>query len=144
MTKKAPAPEAQSPPTDRERRRWPLIAGGIALASIVLGSIKGIDACPDRGCVTDHLQHALAILGTVTAALASVTQGKTAKTKSDYHQDMSTKGNDETLKGAHRYDANHFKMVSFWWYTFFCGAVAAVVAEFIDWWGKPLIDLLLK
>jgi hypothetical protein len=143
MTENASDPEAQSPPEPPKRPRWPLIAGVIAIVLIVLGAIKGIGACPDRGCVTDHLQHALAILGTVTAALASVTQGKTAKTKSDYHQDMSTKGNDETLKGAHRYDANHFKMVSFWWYTFFCGAVAAVLAELIDW-GKPFIDSLCK
>jgi hypothetical protein len=140
-------PETPEPPPEIPKRpRWPLTAGGIAICLIVFGAIKGIGACagPGPGCVTDHLQHAFAILGTVTAALATVTQGKTAKRKSDYHEYWSTKGNDETLKGAHKYDANHFKMVSFWWYTFFVGTVAAVVAEFIDWWGKPLIDWLSK
>ncbi len=86
--------------------------------------------------MTDHLQHALAILGTVTAALASGVQGKTAKTKSDHHQELSAKEKDATLKSAHTYDANHFKTVSVWWYTFFGGAVAAVLAELIDWWGS--------
>ena len=116
----------------------------VAIGLIVLGSIGGIVACPDRKCVTDHLQHALAILGTVTAALASGVQGKTAKMKSDHHQELSAKEKDATLKSAHTYDASHFKTVSVWWYTFFGGAVAAVLAELIDWWGKPFIDSLYK
>ena len=150
---KSTRPRGQSPPESPEpppqiptRPTWPLIAGGIAIFLIGFVAIKGIVACtdPERECVTLHLQHAFAILGTVTAALATVTQGKTAKRKSDYHEYWKTKGNDETLKGAHAYDANHFNMVSFWWYTFFVGALAAVVAEFIDWWGKPLIDWLSR
>jgi len=37
--------------------------------------------------------------------------------------------------------ADHFKKVSGWWYSFLGGALAAVLAELIDWWGKPVIDL---
>jgi hypothetical protein len=133
------APETPEPPQIPKRSRWPIFAGGIAIVLIASGASKGIGACTDpdyRGCVTDHLQHAFAILGTVTAALASVTQGKTAKRKSDYHKGRSTKGNDETLKGAHAYDANHFNMVSFWWYSFFVGALAAVFANSLTGGGS--------
>jgi hypothetical protein len=133
MTGNAPDPEAPS--------TWLLIAGDIAIGlfviaigSIVVAAILGIVACPKEECVTGHLQHALAVLGTVTAAFASVKQGETAKAKSDRHRKLSTKGNDETLKGAHKVVADHFKKVSGWWYAFFGGAIAAVVAEFIDWW----------
>jgi hypothetical protein len=154
MAEKADDPKAQStpetpepPPDFPKRRPWPLPAGVVALALIGFGAFGGIGACTDpdyRGCVTDHLQHAFAILSTVTAALASFRQGRTAKTKSVHHGTEWRKETNETLKGAHAYDFHHFKRVSFWWYTVFVGAVAAVVAEFIDWWGKPLIDLLLK
>jgi hypothetical protein len=145
MNQNAPAPEEQSPPRDRKHRRWPaLLVGGIAIVFIVLGAIKGIHACTDteEGCVTEHLKHALAVLGTVTAALASFTQGRTAKTKSNYHGGQWGTVNDADLKSAHADDFHHFKMVSLWWYTFFVGAVAAVVAEVVDWW-KPFIDSLL-
>jgi hypothetical protein len=149
MNQNAPAPKAKSPPMERKHRRWPpLLAGFIAIGLIAFGASKGIGACTDdpdyRGCVRGHLQHAFAILGTVTAALASVTQGRTAKTKSDYHGEKWSPVNDTEPNKAHADDFHHFRMVSFWWYTFFVGALAAVVAEFIDWWGKPFIDSLLK
>jgi hypothetical protein len=83
----------------------------------------------DRVCVTGHGQHLLAFLGTVTAALASFRQGRTAKTKSEHHKKLKAADNDD-----HDYDFKHFKKVSVWWYTFFGGALAAVLAEFIDWW----------
>ena len=57
---------------------------------------------------------------------------------------MAAQGNDAKVKSAHAYDFHHFKMVSFWWYIFFFGALAAVLAEFIDWWGKSVIDWLTQ
>ena len=45
-----------------------------------------------------------------------------------------------TLKTVLESDAEHFKCGGIWWYTFFGGAIAAVLAELIDWWWKPLID----
>ena len=80
---------------DPTLRRQSLIAGVIAIGSgLIVGLIVGVAiaemvACPDPKCVTGHVQHLLAFLGTVTAALASGVQGKTAKTKSDYHRDSA-------------------------------------------------------
>jgi hypothetical protein len=156
MTDNAPAPEAEPPPTeaepppvDRKRWRWPLIAGVVAIGLIVIAAVleanPAIVACQDRKCVTGHLQHALAFLGTVTAALASGVQGKRAKTKSDHHKDESVKEKyDATQKEAHKYEAAHFKKVGFWWYAFLSGAIAAVVAEILDWWPQPVDDWLSK
>jgi hypothetical protein len=124
-----------------------VIAGVIALGLILYGAKKGIGACTTNPaglvgeCRREHVQHALAILGTVTAALAAVTQGRTAKKKSDRHlTEWRNEKDDDKLRCAHAYDFHHFKMVKFWWYTFFAGAVAAILAEFLDWWGKPFID----
>jgi hypothetical protein len=125
MTEKAPNREALA-----------VIAVGLALGFgwIVLEAIEEMLACPAGKCVTDHAQHLLAFLGTATAALASFRQGKTAKTKSEHHRKLSKDEKEAPLKSAHDYDANHFKNVSVWWYTFFAGAAAAVLAELIDWW----------
>jgi hypothetical protein len=115
------------------RRRWLHIAGIVAIGLIALGAIVGAIgeavACQKGECVWGHGQHLLAVLGTLTAALASFRQGRTAKTKSEYHEAKKAENDD------HDNDFKHFKKVSFWWYTFFVGAVAAVVAEFIDWSG---------
>jgi hypothetical protein len=140
MPENAPEPDAQLPerPADRERRRW-VLAGVIVFGLIALGAIglaiSAVVACSDGKCMWGHWQHVLAVLGTLTAALASVTQGKTAKTKSDHHLGSWRTETDKKLKSAHAYDFHHFKTVKFWWYIFFAGAVAAVVAEFIDWSG---------
>jgi hypothetical protein len=53
---------------------------------------------------------------------------------------LSEKKEEAPRKSAHLKDFEHFKKVSFWWYIFFVGAVAAVLAEFLDWWGKPWVD----
>jgi hypothetical protein len=99
----------------------------IALVAIVV-AIKELVACSDGTCRWGHGQHVLAVLGTLTAALASFRQGRTAKTKSWYHEDKKADAD-------HNNDFEHFKKVSFWWYTFLGGALAAAVAEFIDWSG---------
>jgi hypothetical protein len=69
---------------------------------------------------------------------------KTAKRKSDNHGTEWGKENDEKLKSVHAYDFHHFKKVGFWWYIFLIGALVAVLAKFIDWWGKPVNDWLTK
>jgi len=149
MTENSTAREAQSRPVAPKRRwGWLHIAGVIAIGLIALIAIalaiKGFVACQGRECVTGHVQHLLAFLSTLTAALASLRQGKTAKMRSDHHLDSWHTEADAKLKSAHAYDFHHFKMVGFWWYTFLLGAIAAAVAEFIDWWGQPFINWLLK
>jgi hypothetical protein len=137
MTQNAPGSVAPSFQVDlkRQRRRRGLhIVGIVAIALIALGAIVGAIeeavACQKGECVWGHGQHLLAVLGTLTAALASFRQGRTAKTKSLYHEGKKKAENDD-----HDNDFKHFKKVSVWWYTFFVGALAAVVAEFIDWSG---------
>jgi hypothetical protein len=101
----------------------------IALGAIVVAIAAGVACSSDGKCVWGHGQHLLAVLGTLTAALTSFRQGRTAKTKSEYHEAKKAESND------HDNDFKHFKKVSFWWYIFFVGALAAVVAECIDWSG---------
>jgi hypothetical protein len=120
------------------------LIGLIAFGAIVL-AVRGFNACspnPDVSlgeCRGAHVQHLLAVLGTVTAALASFRQGRTAKTKSWYHEGKKDADAD------HSNAFEHFKTASFWWYIFFVGALVAVLAELIDWWwGKPVIHWLTQ
>jgi hypothetical protein len=127
------------PPTPGRRPRWTLRAIVIAIGLIFIAIVLIV-----FGADSGHVQHALAVLGTVAAAFASVKQGHTAKAKSDHHDEESKKEEyDERLKKAHNVVADHFKTVSFWWYAFFFGAVAAVLAELIDW-GMPVVTWLSK
>ena len=130
------APDPVTPPSQDDwkcLRRWLHVAGIVVIGLIALGAIvvaiAAVVACSWEGkCVWGHGQHLLAVLGTLTAALASFRQGRTAKTKSWYHEDKKADAD-------HNNDFEHFKKVSFWWYTFLGGALAAAVAEFIDWSG---------
>jgi hypothetical protein len=134
MTEDAPDPDTSSTSETPKRRRWPLIVG--AVSGLIVIAIGGW-----RLFGREHVQHLLAFLGTLTAVIASGVQGKRAKTKSEHHRELSTKPEEASLKSAHDYDADHFEKVSFLWYIFLLGAIAAAAAELIDWWGKPFKDL---
>ena len=125
-------PNVPPKPQVDEKRHWHRV-GLTAIGLIALGAIGGaipaFVACSDGKCMWGHGQHLLAVLGTVTAALASFRQGRTAKTKSWYHEGKKEADAD------HSNAFEHFKTASFWWYIFFVGALVAVAAEFIDWSG---------
>jgi hypothetical protein len=131
MTEIADDPEAQSTSAALKLKpHWVVtvcvIVTGLGVIAIVW-SVFG----------ADHLQHLLAFLGAVTAVVASCLQGKTAKTKSKHHQNSWGTETEAKLKSEHKFDANHFKKVSAWWYTFLVGAIAAALAELIDWGVSP-------
>jgi hypothetical protein len=141
--------KALAPPIPQvgEKRRWLhvlglTLIGLIAVVAIVLAA-RGFNACSPNlevsvgECRGLHVQHLLAVLGTVTAALASFRQGRKAKKKSDYHKGKKADAD-------HNNDFVHFKKVSFWWYVFFVGALVAVGAELIDWWLKPFSHWLTQ
>jgi hypothetical protein len=137
MTGNAHDAKTQPPPANdgRDADEEPL--GGLHIAGIaaislvalvaIVSAIEVMVACHGQ-CATEHTQHVLAVLGTLTAALASLRQGKKAKAKSKHHDRLNADQNYD-----HNYDFKHFNQVSLWWYIFLVGAVLAVIAESIDW-----------